>query len=181
MNVESVDNVAGNVFENVIGNVDDDRNWVEVGNRDMDEGDDDDACNLVDVEQSSDNDNFEMVDARRDLKEFSARLKTKTNIKATSQLDVSSPIELAADPLIVNASGYETKYYHSYDEKNLHSSLDNKDEEEEDDGISRRRSRFPSYNRNGKNLVFVVSMTFENAIEFKDAILRYSVVEQKTI
>lgn len=84
MNVESVDNVARNVFENVIGNVDDDRNWVEVGNRDLDEGDDDDACNLVDVEQSSDNNNFEMVDARRNLKEFSMRLKTKTNIKATS-------------------------------------------------------------------------------------------------
>ncbi|KAI6675247.1 hypothetical protein NL676_003153 [Syzygium grande] len=98
VNKESVDNVADNVFEIVIGDVNDDRNWLEVGNRDLDESDGDHACNLVDVEQLSDDD-FELVDARRNLKEFSAkhRLNTVTDITATSQLDVGSPIELAAD------------------------------------------------------------------------------------
>ncbi|KAI6707588.1 hypothetical protein NL676_010550 [Syzygium grande] len=143
VNKESVDNVADNVFENVIGNIDDDKNWLEVGSRDLDESDGGDACNLVDIEQLSDNDDFELVDAMRNLKQFSARhrLKTGTDIAATSQLDVGSPIELAADPLIVDDSGYEMEYYHSDDEESLHSGLDNKGEEEEDHGVSRRRSR----------------------------------------
>lgn len=46
VNMERVDNM----FENVIGNSDDDKNWVKFANTDMDEGEDDDAYNLMDVE-----------------------------------------------------------------------------------------------------------------------------------
>lgn len=55
----------------------------------MDEVEDDDACEFVDVEHLSDNNNFELVDAKRNRKEFLARnrLKIGANIEAagTSQ------------------------------------------------------------------------------------------------
>lgn len=106
LNVESVVNVIGKCAQKVIGNADDDGNQVKFGNRDQDEGKNDDACNLVNMEQSIDNDNFKLVNARKNLKEFSIKykLKTRFNIEATSQLDLYSSIELEADLLMVDAS-----------------------------------------------------------------------------
>ncbi|XP_056174657.1 uncharacterized protein LOC115667281 isoform X2 [Syzygium oleosum] len=164
---------------NVIGNIDDDGNQLEVANRDLDEREDDDACNLVDVEQSSDGDDFELVDARRKLKEFSARHRLKSG--AYSEVAGTSQTPVVDEAQLVDASGYETEYRYSDDEESLQSGLNNKGDEEVEVAISRRRSRFPSYEQNGTNPVFIIGMTFEDATEFKDAILRYSVAEQRAI
>ncbi|KAI6675716.1 hypothetical protein NL676_003622 [Syzygium grande] len=213
VDVERVHNVTCIVFENVIGNLDD-MNWVEVGDRDLDENkdasnvfknvirntdndgnrvevsirdldeDDDNVCNLVDVEHLSDNDHLELIEARAKLKEHSMmhRLITGVNIEAagTSQSDVNLPSELVAYRQFVNDSGYETEYYNSDKEESLHLSSNDEGEEEEDVVLSRRGSRFPSYIiQNDRNPIFIIGMTFEDAAEFKDAILRYSVVEQR--
>lgn len=81
----------------------------------------------------------------------------------------------------MNASGYPTEYHDSDEEESLHLGLDNEGEDKE--GVFlKRRSRFPlSYSPHARNLVLVVGMTFDDATEFKEAILRYVVAEQIAI
>ncbi|KAL3725955.1 hypothetical protein ACJRO7_030921 [Eucalyptus globulus] len=101
VDVERVHKVTSKVFENVIGNPNDDMNWVEVGDGELDDNknagnifenvsgnandgknqvevanqdqdeDDDDTFNLVDTEHSSDDDHLELIEARTKLKEYS--------------------------------------------------------------------------------------------------------------
>ncbi|KAI6682442.1 hypothetical protein NL676_036323 [Syzygium grande] len=73
----------------------------------------------VDVEQSSDGDDFELVDARRKLKEFSVRHRLKSG--AYSEVAVTSQTPVVDEAQLVDASGYETEYRYLDDEESLQS------------------------------------------------------------
>jgi len=165
-------------MSNVIRNTDDDGNRAEVANKDLDEEEHDDAHNFVDMEQSSDDDDFELVEARKKLIELSAR--HRLQILNYSEATSTSKPPIVDEAQSLDDSGNETEYVDSDEEGSLQSIL-NDEGGEEADVISRRRSRFPSYDQSGTIPQFIVGMTFEDATEFKNAILKYSVAEQRAI
>lgn len=84
----------------------------------------------------------------------------------TQPLDVDDGADVEA--------GNEIEYYETDADESV-------EFDKEEDDLTKKRSRFPSYDPNCVLPVFTVAMSFDNSKQFKDALIRYSVVARREI
>ncbi|XP_039155395.1 uncharacterized protein LOC120286880 [Eucalyptus grandis] len=146
----------------------------------VDDDDDDETNFLADVIISiddDDHDNEELLEARKNIKEFRNRA-TKYLIGGEPSMQLVPPQQptVDVDNVVDFEVGYQTEYYETDEDEHLGSDL-----ELENDNFTRRRSNFPRYDPNCAIPVFIVFMIFDSSRQFKEALIKYSVVERREI
>ncbi|KAI3440269.1 uncharacterized protein J3R85_003895 [Psidium guajava] len=124
-----------------------------------------DAMFLTDDEDKDDED---LVEGRNNIRKFHKRA-TK------GWIQVESSTTQRSDEVIAEAD-YQTDYYETDGDESLDSNV-----EEEDVDVTRRKSKFLSYDPNCATPFFTTSMKFDDGRQFKDALKKYSVVERREI